>query len=45
MDHTVNERFHDFEGEYSRTGGTVSEIGKGRLTPTSHSNVSALIRA
>ena len=45
MDHTVNERFHDFDGEYSRTGGSVREVGKERLSATSHSNVSALIRA
>lgn len=45
MDHTVNERFHDFDGEYTRTGGSVREVGKERLSATSHSNVSALIRA
>ena len=45
MDHTVNERFHDFEGEYSRTGGSVREFGKAGLSATTPSTVSALIRA
>lgn len=45
MDHTVHERFHDFEGEYALTGGTVNSTGKERLVPTSQSSVSALVRA
>jgi MFS superfamily sulfate permease-like transporter len=44
MDHTVNERFQDFSGEYGRTGGKVVEANKDRLRPMSHSNVAALSR-
>ncbi len=44
MDHTVNERFHLFNGEYALTGGSVTEVGKEGLKPTSHSEVSALVR-
>ena len=44
MDHTVNERFHLFNGEYALTGGTVTSVGKEGLKPTSHSDVSALMR-
>jgi len=45
MDHTVNERFHLFNGEYALTGGSVKEVGKEGLKPTSHSDVSALVRS
>lgn len=45
MDHTVHERFHDFDGEYARTGGSVTHHGKDRLKPLSHSDVAALVRA
>ena len=45
MDHTVHERFHDFDGEYALTGGSVTTVGKEGLKATSHSNVSALVRA
>jgi len=45
MDHTVHERFHDFEGEYALTGGSVKTVGMDRLKATSHSDVSALVRA
>lgn len=45
MDHTVHERFHDFDGEYARTGGSVSTVGKDGLKPLSHSDVAALSRA
>jgi MFS superfamily sulfate permease-like transporter len=45
MDHTVNERFHLFNGEYGLTGGSVTTIGKEGLKPTSHSDVSALVRS
>ena len=44
MDHTVNERFHLFNGEYALTGGSVTSVGKDGLKPTSHSDVSALVR-
>jgi MFS superfamily sulfate permease-like transporter len=44
MDHTVNERFHLFNGEYALTGGSVTTVGKEGLKPTSHSDVSALVR-
>ncbi len=44
MDHTVNERFHLFNSEYALTGGSVAEVGKEGLKPTSHSEVSALVR-
>jgi MFS superfamily sulfate permease-like transporter len=44
MDHTVNERFHLFNGEYALTGGSVTSVGKEGLKPTSHSDVSALMR-
>jgi MFS superfamily sulfate permease-like transporter len=44
MDHTVNERFHLFNGEYALTGGSVTSVGKEGLKPTSHSDVSALVR-
>jgi len=44
MDHTVNERFHLFNGEYALTGGSVTTIGKEGLKATSHSDVSALVR-
>jgi hypothetical protein len=40
----VNERFHLFNGEYARTGGSVTTIGKEGLKSTSHSDVSALVR-
>lgn len=42
IDHTVNERFKDFEGEYARTGGTVRTVGKEHLKPLGHSSVSAV---
>lgn len=45
IDHTVNERFHLFNGEYALTGGSVKEVGKEGLKPTSHSDVSALVRS
>jgi MFS superfamily sulfate permease-like transporter len=45
MDHTVNERFHLFNGEYVLTGGSVTTIGKEGLKATSHSDVSALVRS
>ena len=45
MDHTVHERFHDFNGEYALSGGSVKTVGKEKLKPTSHSDVSALVRA
>ena len=45
MDHTVHERFHDFDGEYALTGGSVKTVGKDGLKATSHSNVSALVKA
>ena len=45
MDHTVHERFHDFNGEYALTGGSVKTVGKDGLKATSHSDVSALVRA
>lgn len=46
MDHTVHERFHDFDGEYAATGGTIQTVGKSVLKPSSDgSNVSALVRA
>ena len=45
MDHTVHERFHDFDGEYAQTGGSVKTVGKESLKATSHSDVSALVRA
>ena len=45
MDHTVNERFHLFNGEYARTGGSVTTIGKEGLKATSHSDVSAPVRS
>jgi MFS superfamily sulfate permease-like transporter len=44
MDHTVNERFHLFNGEYALTGGSVTTVGKEGLKATSHSEVSALMR-
>jgi MFS superfamily sulfate permease-like transporter len=44
MDHTVNERFHLFDGEYALTGGSVTSVGKEGLKATSHSDVSALMR-
>lgn len=44
MDHTVNERFHLFNGEYALTGGSVTSVGKEGLKLTSHSDVSALMR-
>ena len=44
MDHTVHERFHDFNGEYAQTGGTVKTVGKEGLKATSSSDVSALVR-
>lgn len=44
MDHTVNERFVDFDGEYARTGGSVTAVGKDALHPLSHSEVAALVR-
>lgn len=45
MDHTVHERFHDFVKEYAQTGGSVKTVGKDGLRATSHSDVSALVRA
>ncbi len=45
MDHTVHERFHDFDAEYAAGNGTVRTVGKEALSPTSHSKVSALVRA
>ena len=45
IDHTVNERFVDFEAEYGRTGGTVTVVGKEGLKPLAHSDVAALVRA
>lgn len=45
MDHTVHERFHDFNGEYALTKGAVATVGKDGLKATSHSEVSALVRA
>lgn len=45
IDHTVNERFVDFEAEYARTGGTVTVVGKEGLKPLAHSDVAALVRA
>ncbi|MBI5317641.1 MAG: SulP family inorganic anion transporter, partial [Nitrospirae bacterium] len=44
MDHTVNERFHLFNGEYALTGGSVTTVGREGLKATSHSEVSALVR-
>lgn len=32
-------------GEYALTGGSVKEVGKEGLKPTSHSDVSALVRS
>ncbi len=45
MDHTVHERFHDFDNEYAQTGGSVKTVGKEKLKATSDSDVSALVRA
>jgi MFS superfamily sulfate permease-like transporter len=45
MDHTVNERFHLFNGEYVLIGGSVTTIGREGLKATSHSDVSALMRS
>jgi MFS superfamily sulfate permease-like transporter len=45
MDHTVHERFHDFDGEYALTKGTVTTVGKERLKTAGQSDVSALVRA
>lgn len=42
MDHTVHERFHDFDGEYAQTGGSVSTVGREHLKPLSGSDVAAL---
>jgi len=28
MDHTMHERFHDFDGEYAPTGESVKPVGK-----------------
>jgi MFS superfamily sulfate permease-like transporter len=45
MDHTVRERFQDFDGEYAQTGGTVSTTGTAHLKPLSSSEAAAMAKA
>lgn len=45
VDHTVRERFHEFESEYGSTGGTVTYTGMSGHQPSSNHPLSALVRA
>lgn len=45
IDHTVRERLHDFKGEYEGEGGTMKFTGESALRPSSHHEMSAMVRA